>query len=269
MNKAIAMMVTLAIGVTLMIYSASRTLALLQLTLPVGQRDMAFLALAAFDGGLVGWTLTFMFGSEGAWQRAISAMMIVICLAGVIVGFGADSLLGALHGGIVSAGALDGSFGLTVVLATVAIIAANIAATVAFHVLSPSNRRHMQEESFSDHIEAAAFQKSNEAIPQLAAQLAAELTASRMARLNAKYQTLIAAEQRALPAPRATHPAAGLASRPVRRVSPAAAPDWITSRLSAAGAPDAGRVATFASEPSVEVADAVAAHPKVKRGKPA
>ena len=269
MNKAIAMIVTLAIGVTLMIYSASRTLALLQLTLPVGQRDMAFLALAAFDGGLVAWVLTFMFGASGAYQRGISALMIIVCLVGVIVGFGADSILGALNGGIVAKSAVDGNFGLTVVLATVAIIALNIAAVTAFHVLSPENRRRMQEETFSDHIEAAAFQKSNEAIPQLAAQLAAELTASRMARLNAKYQTLIAAEQHALPAPRATHPAAVIASRPVRRVSPAAVPDWTTSRLGAANAPDAGEAATLASEPPVEVADAVAAPPKVKRGKPA
>jgi hypothetical protein len=85
-----------------MIYSASRTLALLQLTLPAGQGDMAFLALAAFDGGLVAWVLTFMFGASGAYQRGISALMIIVCLAGVIVGFGADSILGALNGGIVA-----------------------------------------------------------------------------------------------------------------------------------------------------------------------
>ena len=202
MNKAIALIITLAVGGALMIYSASRTLALLQMTLPAGQTDMAFLALAAFDGGLIAWLLTFMFGAEGAWQRGIAALMIVVCLAGVIVGFGADSVIGALNGGIVAKGAIDSSFGLTVVLATVAIIALNIAAVTAFHVMSPGNRRHMQEESFSDKIEEAAFAKSNEAIPQLAAQLAAQLTESRMSRLNAKYQTLIVNEQRALPGTR-------------------------------------------------------------------
>jgi hypothetical protein len=201
MNKAIALIITLAVGGTLMIYSASRTLALLQMTLPAGQTDMAFLALAAFDGGLIAWVLTFMFGAEGAWQRGISALMIFICLIGVVVGFGADSVIGAVSGGIVGKSTIDSSFGLTVVLATVAIIALNIAAVTAFHVMSPTNRRHMQEESFSDHIEEAAFKKSNEAIPQLAAQLAQELTASRMARLNAKYQNMIVTEQAALPEP--------------------------------------------------------------------
>ena len=199
MNKAISLIITLAIGLMLMIYSASRTLALLQLTLPAGQKEMAFLALAAFDGGLIAWVLTFMFGAEGAWQRGISLIMVVVSLIGVVVGFGADSILGAVHGGIVDAGQIGKEFGLAVVLATVAIIASNIAAVTFFHVLSPSNRRHMQEESFSDHIEAAAFQKSNEAIPMLAATLAQDLTASRMSRLNAKYQALIASDQRALP----------------------------------------------------------------------
>lgn len=32
-----------------------------------------------------------MFGASGAYQRGIALLMIIICLAGVIVGFGADS----------------------------------------------------------------------------------------------------------------------------------------------------------------------------------
>jgi hypothetical protein len=274
MNKAIALIITLFVGGALMIYSASRTLALLQLTLPTGQGDMAFLALAAFDGGLVAWVLTFMFGASGAWQRGIAALMIIICLVGVVVGFGADSILGALNGGIVAKGAVDGNFGLTVVLATVAIIALNIAAVTAFHVLSPENRRRMQEETFSDHIEAAAFQKSNEAIPQLAAQLAAQLTESRMARLNAKYQSMIATDERA---GFTTRRAEVIAARPVRRVAAATdepSPlDKIKSRLSEAISPKPGGVATLASDglplashvvPALPTED-VPAHPKVRR----
>jgi hypothetical protein len=198
-NKTIALIITLGIGLALMVYSASRTLALLQLTLPTGQKEMAFLALAAFDGGLVAWTLTFMHGAEGAWQRGIALLMIIVSLLGVVIGFGADSIIGAMHGGIIDAAQIGAEFGLQVVLATVAIIAVNIAAVTFFHVMSPANRRHMQEESFSDHIEEAAFKKSNEAIPVLAAQLARELTESRMARLTAKYQNMMVADQRALP----------------------------------------------------------------------
>ena len=266
MNKAIALMITLFVGGALMIYSASRTLALLQMTLPAGQADMAFLALAAFDGGLFGWTLTFMFGAEGAYQRGIALLMIIVCLLGVVVGFGADSILGALNGGIVNTDAVDGSFGLTVVLATVAIIALNIAAVTFFHVLSPANRRRMQAEHFSDTIEAAAFQKSNEAIPQLAAQLAEQLTASRMAGLNAKYQAMIANDERATPT---TKRADVLTARPVRRVvaqSQPSALDSIKARLSEAIAPASGEVATLASDSPIEVTTPeVEPAPKVRK----
>jgi len=90
----------------------------------------------------------------------------------------------------------------------------------------------MQEETFSDHIEEAAFKKSGEAIPQLAADLAHQLTASRMARLNAKYQAMIISDLAALPAPTQATPK-----------TKSAAPsnmDKIKARLEEAIAPRAG-----------------------------
>ncbi len=207
MKKAIALILTLSVAGGLMIYSASRTLDLLQSTLPPGQKDMAYLALLAFDGGLIAWTLTFMFGATGAWQRGISMLMIVVSLTGVCIGFGADSLLGASGGGVFDRSLLGSDFGLTATIATVAIIALNIAAVTMFHVMSLENQRRMQTESFNDTIEKAAEQKSNQAIPQLAAALATQLTATRMATLEAEYQNRIAADwesaQRYLPAAKA------------------------------------------------------------------
>lgn len=194
MKKSIALIMTLMVAGGLMIYSASRTVNLLQATLPPGQKEMAYLALLAFDGGLIAWTLTFMFGSSGAWQRGISALMIGVSLIGVVIGFGADSLLNASTGGLFDATLLGRDFGFSATLATVAIIALNIAAVTMFHVMSPENRRRMQDEEFNDRIEQAALDKSNQAIPQLAAQLATQLTATRMAGLEAAYQNRIADE---------------------------------------------------------------------------
>lgn len=201
MKKAIALILGLLIGGGLMIYSASRTVDLLQMTLPTGQKDMAYLALLAFDGGLVAWALVFMFGAEGAWQRAIAGLMTVVCLVGVLVGFGADQILGARTGGLIDPARISNDFGLTATLATVGIIAANIAAIVFFHIMSPENKRRMQEENFKSQIEDAAETKSNEQIPALAAALAVQITQSRMARLNSLYQNMIAEEYRALGAP--------------------------------------------------------------------
>src|SRR5512136_315255 len=90
----------LFLGGALLIYTASRTLNLLQLTLPAGQKELAFLALAAFDGGLVLWALFFLKGASGGWQRGISALMIAVSLVGVIVAFGADTLIGAASAGL-------------------------------------------------------------------------------------------------------------------------------------------------------------------------
>ncbi len=191
MKKSIALILTLIVGGGLMIYSASRTVELLQMTLAEGQKDLAYLALLAFDGGLVAWSLTFMFGAEGGYQRGIALLLSIVSLIGVVVGFGADQLLGAEHGGIVRSTDIPADFGLTVVIATVAIIALHIAGVVFFHLLSPEHRRRMQEEEFKDHIEEAAFKKSKQQIDQLAAQLAEEMTATRMNRLSAMYRNQI------------------------------------------------------------------------------
>jgi hypothetical protein len=191
MKKGVALILSLLVGGGLMIYSASRTVNLLQMTLPSGQKELAFLALLAFDGGLVAWTLTFMFGAEGGYQRALSLLLTIVSLVGVVVGFGADQLLGAQSGGVLSASDVPQGFGLTVVMATVAIIALHIAGVTFFHLLSPENRRRMQEESFKDRIEEAAFKKSGESVDHIAAQLANEMTESRMGRLMAVYQNQI------------------------------------------------------------------------------
>ena len=123
MSRNIGKFLILAIGFVLMVYSASRTLAFLQMTLPDGQKEMAFLALAAFDGGLIAWTIFFMRGAEGGPQRAISLLMIVISLAGVVIGFGADTLIGASSGGLIAK--VNPALAFSALLATIGIIAIN------------------------------------------------------------------------------------------------------------------------------------------------
>ena len=184
-----------------MIYSASRTLALLQMTLPPGQKDVAFLALLAFDGGLIAWLLTFMFGAEGAWQRAIAGCMVVVDLIGVVIGFGADSLIGASGNGMIE---VDKGIALTAILLTTGIIAANIAATVFFQMLSPENRRRMAGESARDRIESASLKAIEEQANALAARLAPVVAASWVREMEATYTAGLESHQgrAALPAPR-------------------------------------------------------------------
>lgn len=194
MKRVFALTLCLIVGGGLMFYSASRTAALLQVTLPAGQKEMAYLALLAFDGGLIAWTLLFMFGAEGAHQRAISGMMILVSLVGVIFGFGADSILGAQAGGLINAENVPDGFGMIAVLLTVGIIAANIASVTFFHVFSLENRQNMRNESFKETIEEAADKKSRTRINDLAADLGEEMAESRMYQLKAYYRNAIATE---------------------------------------------------------------------------
>ncbi len=196
MFKRVASLIVLVVAGGLMIYSASRTLSLLQMTLPAGQRDVAFLALLAFDGGLIAWLLTFMFGAEGAWQRAIAGAMVVVDLVGVVIGFGADSLIGASANGMVE---IDKSLSLTAILLTTGIIAANIAATVFFHMLSPENRRRMASESARDRIESASLKAIEQEANTLAQQLAPVVASAWVRDMEAQYAHGLNGSRPALP----------------------------------------------------------------------
>jgi hypothetical protein len=197
MAKRIASILLLVLGGALLLYTASRTLDLLQATLPEGQKDLAFLALAAFDGGLVLWALYFLKGASGGWQRGIAALMILVSLVGVVVAFGADTLMGASASGLAT---MDKSVTTTAVLATIAIIALNIAAVTACHVMSPENQRAMAEEEAHGKIVDAAIKQIASNAESLASELAPMLGDSWVRDMRARY--LQGVDVPALPAAR-------------------------------------------------------------------
>lgn len=57
MKQKIALALVTFMGLALLGYTALRTLDVIQLALPTDQQAIGYLALVAFDGGLVGWTL--------------------------------------------------------------------------------------------------------------------------------------------------------------------------------------------------------------------
>jgi hypothetical protein len=122
----------------LLIYSATRSLDFISLTLPHDKQILAWFGLAALDGGLIAWALGYLYGARG-WQRPIAFGMVVIDLIGVIAMFTLDTLYNS------------GTNGLTVtltaqeikwaVIGLSAVIGLNIAATVATHLMSPEALR--------------------------------------------------------------------------------------------------------------------------------
>lgn len=185
MFKQLSKIVVLLIGGALLIYSASRTVDFLTMTLPKGQEALAFVALLAFDGALVGWTLAFMFAAHNGAQRAISLLMIVVSLVAVTVGFGADTVINAATNGVIAD--LGQGFRLAVVLLTTAVIAANIAATTAFHVVDNGNRERMKAEDFDERIRNAADVATKDVVNTLAAELADALAEAKRRELLAQY----------------------------------------------------------------------------------
>ena len=59
MAKSLTFILVALMALALMLFTASRTLDLLQLLLPANQSVFAYLGLVAFDGGLLGWSLFF------------------------------------------------------------------------------------------------------------------------------------------------------------------------------------------------------------------
>ena len=168
MKQKMATALVTLMGISLLGYTASRTLNFIRLTLPPDQHDTAYLALVAFDGGLLLWTAFYLHGAKGPWQRGIAALMIVVSLIGVLIGFGADTLYTAAGYGLAKMSAGDAA---SAIWAMVIIIGLNVAAVTVTHMTHPDALRAQAEEEAHDRITMATL----EAIKQNAAHLAAEL----------------------------------------------------------------------------------------------
>ena len=168
MKQKMATALVTLMGMSLLAYTASRTLNFIRLTLPPDQHDTAYLALVAFDGGLILWTAFYLHGAKGPWQRGIAALMIVVSLVGVLIGFGADTLYTATGFGLAKMSAGDAQ---SAIWAMVIIIGLNVAAVTITHMTHPEALRAQAEEEAHDRITMATL----EAIKQNATHLAAEL----------------------------------------------------------------------------------------------
>lgn len=153
----------------LLIYTATRTIHFLQMTFPPSMSYVAYLALAAFDGGIIGWTIFATFGSEGPAQRAIAYLMIFICAIGVILTTVADTLIVSQDNHLTKAPPDIATVGLW---GSIAIIVLNVLAGITVHLASPHHIRKWQMETMRDDVYRAAMKhtktKVSEQIPALA-----------------------------------------------------------------------------------------------------
>lgn len=173
MSGRIGKLLATVLGLVLLIYSASRSLDFISLTLPADRQILAWFGLAALDGGLLAWLLAYLYGSDGAWQRSIALIMIVVDFLGATAMFTLDTIFNAGQSGLIAA--MDPAAIQTAVLALSLVIALNIGATIAHHMLDPESLRRQAEENARAQIEDQALQLIQENSRQLAAEVAPQV----------------------------------------------------------------------------------------------
>ncbi len=186
-NKLGSILIT-GLGLLLLVYSAARSLDFISLTLPADKQILAFFGLAALDGGLIFWLISFMYGSHG-WQRPISLLMVILDFFGAVAMFTLDTLLATGQSGMTAQ--LGQGEIQTAVLSLSIIIAANVGATVLHHILDPENLRRMAEEEAKDRIESLALKEINASAASLAHQLAPQIGRAWRDQTEANYQNII------------------------------------------------------------------------------
>lgn len=196
-NKLATLILSLmALG--LLIYTGSRTVDLISITLPLDQQALAYVALVAFDGGLIGWTWYYLKGAKGAWQRAIAIAMIFVSLAGVIIAFMGDTLYQSAQRGALTD--LPSGLVLTVIIGLGAVISINIAAFIGIQITDPTTRKEQAAQEAQDEIEEAAIAQIRASSKMLATELAPRLGQAWVDEMRARYGA-------ALPGPAPARPA--------------------------------------------------------------
>jgi hypothetical protein len=199
MSKRLPSLVLFIIAGALLIYTASQTLDLLKVFLPPEQAPLAYLALVAFDGGLLGWSYFFAKGARGSWQRSIAAIMIVVSIVAVVIGFAGETFFTASRKGMLT---VTADMSATVVWAVCGVIAANVVAIVVTHLTSPEHRRSMAEEEANDVIEDAVIDAIRRSAPITARQIAPHKVTEWVEDRVQMYLPAGAGGAPALPAPR-------------------------------------------------------------------
>ena len=194
MFKKIGVLLVTVLGGLLLVYSATRSLDFISLTLPADRQVLAYFGLAALDGGLVAWLLSYLYGSRGAWQRAISILMVGVDAVGAIAMFTLDTLYNTGKAGMTAAMTPDQMT--TAVLALSGIIAVNIIATIAHHITDPDKLREQAEEEAFAKVEDATLKQIATNADSLAAQLAPVMAADWQAQTQARYMSYVGTGQR-------------------------------------------------------------------------
>jgi len=157
--------------IALMIYTATRTVDFLQMTFPKSMSYVAYLALAAFDGGIIGWTIFATSAAEGAMQRGLAYLMIFVDTAGVILTTIADTTTISAQNGLTK---VDPNMATVGMWGSICIIVLNVVAVIVTHLVAPHHVRKFELENVHDSIHQLTMQHIRTRAIEIAPQIAAE-----------------------------------------------------------------------------------------------
>jgi len=152
-------------------WTASLTLGEMKAILP-NDPITPYFALALFDGGALAWLMAWIGHARGLMQRAISAIMLVVCLAGVVL-----LSAGRLMDGGQTMVTVSTSLSAAVVYGVIGATLANLAAIYAFHVSDPDTMEEIETGLLSDTLRAEAQKQATASIESQAKELGAILAA--------------------------------------------------------------------------------------------
>lgn len=199
MFKKIGKLLVTVLAAALLIYSATRSLDFIQLTLPADKAVLGYFGLAALDGGLICWLLAYLFGSSGGWQRGISLLMVLVDFVGCVTFFTMDSLYTTGKSGLTIALSQNAIF--TAVIGLSLVIALNIGAVIFHHLTDPGMLQAQAEEEAHSQIQDAALSQIKQHAGALAAELAPQIGADWLVNTRAKYQHRLASGSKNLAKP--------------------------------------------------------------------
>jgi len=188
--KGLATLAFYGIAVGLMVYAALRSLHFIQMSLPADQQLVGYLGLLATSGGMIGWLLVFLHKASGVWQKVISFVMIGVCAAGETALFALDTLYVTGDSGLIAAMTADEIR--SVLIGLSGLIAANILATVAYHIFEPENMRDMKESFVKDKLEGEAMKIIEKRGEEIARELAPRIAEQWAADFEARFQDMAA-----------------------------------------------------------------------------
>lgn len=188
-----ARVVMILVMVALFGFTVTRSTHLLQGLLPPSEWYIAYLGLAAFDGGLIAWGLFLMFGARGSGQRAICFTMIVICLLGITLMLVGDFWFISSAAGQLPQ--LSERKRILLIMTIALIISAHIIAKTWSLFLSPDAVKRWKLQDAEDKVMEEGFSALDRAAPHAARESGAPLAYSM---LNDLYASMSLAAPRNL-----------------------------------------------------------------------